>query len=128
MGAAIRLRADYDGARLRDLAKRSRNGAQARRLLALAEIYDGRRRSDAARQHEAGELTLQERIFRGLAPRRNERGAGRQSKRSRRAASKRQEIEEPVRPSLVHQSRQAVLAIGPDQDAVAMKHLLHLAG
>ncbi len=51
MGAAVRLRTDYDGTRLRDLAKRSRNGAQARRLLALAEIYDGRQRSDAARLH-----------------------------------------------------------------------------
>lgn len=49
MGASIELRSDFDGLRLRELAKRSRDGAQARRLLALAEIYDGRRRSDAAR-------------------------------------------------------------------------------
>lgn len=49
MGATIELRSDFDGPRLRELAKRSRDGAQARRLLALAEIYDGRRRSDAAR-------------------------------------------------------------------------------
>ena len=49
MGASIELRSDFDGPRLRGLAKRSRDGAQARRLLALAEIYDGRRRSDAAR-------------------------------------------------------------------------------
>ncbi len=49
MGAAIRLRSDFDGPSLRSLAKRCRNGAQARRLLALAEIYDGARRSDAAR-------------------------------------------------------------------------------
>jgi transposase len=49
MGAAIRLRDDFDGAMLRDLAKRSRDGAQSRRLIALAEVYDGRRRSEAAR-------------------------------------------------------------------------------
>jgi len=49
MGASIELRSDFDGPRLRELAKRSRDGAQARRLLALAEVYDGRRRSDAAR-------------------------------------------------------------------------------
>ena len=49
MGAAIPLRGDFDAADLRGLAKRSRDGAQSRRLLALAMIYDGHRRSDAAR-------------------------------------------------------------------------------
>lgn len=48
MGAAIELRGDFDGGALRRLAKRSRDGGQSRRLLALEEIYDGRRRSDAA--------------------------------------------------------------------------------
>jgi transposase len=49
MGAAIELRDDFDAASLRRLAKRSRDGGQSRRRLALAEICDGRRRSDAAR-------------------------------------------------------------------------------
>ncbi len=49
MGAAISLRGDFDAAGLRSLAKRSRDGAQSRRLLALGMIYDGHRRSDAAR-------------------------------------------------------------------------------
>lgn len=49
MGQAIRLRDGYDGARLRGLAKRSRHGGQARRLVALAAIYDGASRSEAAR-------------------------------------------------------------------------------
>ena len=40
---------DFDATGLRGLAKRSRDGAQSRRLLALAMIYDGHRRSDAAR-------------------------------------------------------------------------------
>ncbi len=34
---------------MRRLAKASKDAAQSRRLLALAEVYDGGRRSDAAR-------------------------------------------------------------------------------
>lgn len=49
MGAAIELRADFDGATLRCLARKTKNANQSRRLLALAEIYDGGRRGDAAR-------------------------------------------------------------------------------
>ena len=49
MGAALPLRGDFDAACLRRVAKRSRDGSQSRRLLALAMIYDGHRRSDAAR-------------------------------------------------------------------------------
>lgn len=49
MGAAIELRADFDGATLRRLARKTKNANQSRRLLALAEIYDGSSRSDAAR-------------------------------------------------------------------------------
>lgn len=49
MGAAIKLREDYDGPGLRALAKKTKDAAQSRRLLALAEIYDGGSRSDAAR-------------------------------------------------------------------------------
>ena len=49
MGAAIPLRGDFDAAKLRGLAQRSQDGAQNRRLLALAAIYDGHRRSGAAR-------------------------------------------------------------------------------
>ena len=49
MGAAIELRSDFDVATLRRLARTPTNANQVRRLLALAEIYDGRSRSDAAR-------------------------------------------------------------------------------
>ena len=49
MGAALALRGDFAAAGLRRVAKRSRDGSQSRRLLALAMIYDGHRRSDAAR-------------------------------------------------------------------------------
>lgn len=48
MGGAIPLRADYDGVALRRLAKASSDANQTRRLLALAVIYDGGKRVDAA--------------------------------------------------------------------------------
>ena len=49
MGSAIGLRDDFDGPALRRLARASKCSNQARRLLALAGIYDGGSRSDAAR-------------------------------------------------------------------------------
>ena len=48
MAAPIPLRADFDAPTLRALAKRSRDPDQTRRLLALAAIYDGQSRSQAA--------------------------------------------------------------------------------
>jgi transposase len=45
----IALRSDFDATKLRAAARTSKNGAQTRRLLALAAIYDGAARSDAAR-------------------------------------------------------------------------------
>ena len=56
MARAIALRADSDAPRLRRLARRSKEAAQSRRLLALAAIYDGCTRSEAAR---LGSVTLQ---------------------------------------------------------------------
>jgi transposase len=49
MGAAIGLREDFGGGQLRALARRAKDAGQARRLLALAVIYDGARRTEAAR-------------------------------------------------------------------------------
>jgi len=49
MGAAIGLRDDFDGAWLRRLSRMTKHANQARRLLALAEIYEGGSRSAAAR-------------------------------------------------------------------------------
>ena len=49
MSAAIPLRDDFDGPSLRALAKGSRDPVDVCRLLALAEIYDGGSRSEAAR-------------------------------------------------------------------------------
>jgi transposase len=56
MPNAIALRPDLSGGQLRRLARRSRDASQARRLLALAAIYDGGTRSEAAR---LGDVTLQ---------------------------------------------------------------------
>ena len=49
MAAPIPLRSDFTASDLRSQAKRTRDAKQARRLLALAAIYDGGFRSDAAR-------------------------------------------------------------------------------
>lgn len=64
MGAAIALRDDYDGARLRARAKASRDGGQTRRLLALAAIYDGGSRSDAAALGGVGLQTIRDWVLR----------------------------------------------------------------
>ena len=52
----IPLRADFDARMMRAAAKRSKDGPQARRLLALAAIYDGATRAEAA---EIGGVTRQ---------------------------------------------------------------------
>ncbi len=52
----IPLRADYDAEMVRTAAKRSKDGPQARRLLALAAIYEGATRTEAAK---IGGVTLQ---------------------------------------------------------------------
>ena len=49
MGKALALRDDYDAVRLRVLARTTKHAAQSRRLLALAAIYHGASRGDAAR-------------------------------------------------------------------------------
>ena len=56
MAAPVPLRSDFDAPRVRTLAKGSRDPDQTRRLLALAAIYDGATRTEAAR---IGCVTLQ---------------------------------------------------------------------
>ena len=60
MGAAVRLREDYEAAQLRVLAKRSENAAQTRRLLALSAIYDGGSRTEAAKIGGVGLQTVRD--------------------------------------------------------------------
>jgi transposase len=69
MAAAIALRSDFSGRDLRRLARRTQDAKQARRLLALATIYDGGSRSDAA---QIGDVGLQ--IIRDWVLRFNEEG------------------------------------------------------
>jgi transposase len=49
MSVPIPLRGDFGAARLRGLAKKTKDAPQARRLLALAAIYDGATRTEAAK-------------------------------------------------------------------------------
>ena len=65
----LALRADFDAARLKQCARRSGEAAQVRRLLALAAIYDGASRAEAA---EIGGVTRQ--IVRDWVVRFNEGG------------------------------------------------------
>ena len=53
---AIPLRTDFAASMVRVAARKSKDGAQARRLLALAAIYEGASRTEAAR---IGGVTLQ---------------------------------------------------------------------
>ena len=71
MAAAVGLRGDYDAGALRVAAKRSKDGPQARRLLALAAIYDGASRTEAAK---IGGVTLQ--VVRDWVVRFNAQGPG----------------------------------------------------
>src|SRR5450432_3985968 len=45
----IPVRTDFDAVAVRMCARKSKDGPQARRLLALAAIYDGASRTDAAK-------------------------------------------------------------------------------
>ena len=54
MSLPIPLRGDFDAGMLRRLAKHSIDAAQTRRLLALADIYDGASRAKAAETGDVG--------------------------------------------------------------------------
>src|ERR1700680_2029 len=64
------LRGDFKASQVRALARKTKDGPQARRLLALAAIYDGTTRTEAAK---IGGVTLQ--IIRDWVMRFNARGA-----------------------------------------------------
>ena len=70
MSIPISLRGDFKASQLRALARKTKDGPQARRLLALAAICDGATRTEAAR---IGGVTLQ--IIRDWVMRFNARGA-----------------------------------------------------
>ena len=60
MPSTVQLRDDYDAVQLRDLARRSRDPRQLRRLLALAAVYDGMSRAEAARVGGMDRQTLRD--------------------------------------------------------------------
>src|SRR3954454_2475654 len=64
MRPGLPLRPDYDAAQLWALAKATRDAGQSRRLLALAEIYDGGSRTKAARIGGVGLQTLRDWVVR----------------------------------------------------------------
>ena len=81
MGSAVPLRTDYSASDLRRIAKRCSDNRQIRRLLALAAVYDGMNRTEAARIGGMDRQTLRDWVHRfneegpdGLT---NAKGAGR---------------------------------------------------
>jgi putative transposase len=60
MGTAVRLREDFTAGQLWALAKGSGDAAQTRRLLALAALYDGGSRSEAAKLGGVGRQTVRD--------------------------------------------------------------------
>jgi len=83
MSAAIALRADFDAVSVRRNAKRCCNAHQTRRLLAIAAIYDGLSRLEAARIGGMDRQTLRDWVVRfneeGPSGLRHRLGAGRPS-------------------------------------------------
>ena len=64
MGAAIGLREDFGSVRMRALARTVKDAGQARRLLALAVIYDGGRRKEAAKIGSVGLQIIRDWVLR----------------------------------------------------------------
>ena len=64
MGTAIAVRTDFSSQKLRRLATRVRNAAQARRLLAIAAVLDGAAREEAAKIGGMDRQTLRDWVIR----------------------------------------------------------------
>jgi transposase len=64
MGAAVSLREDFSAGELRDLAKRSEDADQVRRLLSLAAVLDGMSREAAAEIGAMDRQTLRDWVHR----------------------------------------------------------------
>lgn len=102
MGAALALREDFDAAGLRCVAKGSRDGSQSRRLLALAMIYDGHCRSDAARFAGVGLQIIRDWVLRFNAE-------GPEGLKNRKAPGPPRKLNEEQRAALA-----AIVESGPD--------------
>src|SRR5450432_3078470 len=64
MTIAVALCGDYNASQLRGLARKTKDGPQARRLLALAAIYDGATRSEAAKIGGGGRQIIRDWVMR----------------------------------------------------------------
>ena len=60
MGRAIAVKTGYSGVEVRRLAIRTKDAAQARRLLAIAAILDGASREEAAKMGGMDRQTLRD--------------------------------------------------------------------
>ena len=106
MRKPIPLRPDYDAAALRRIAREVENAGQVRRLLALAVIYDGGSRTQAA---AVGGVTLQ--VVRDWALRFN--GRGPEGLIDRKA---------PGQPSLLNDEHRAALAAMVENGPIPAVH------
>src|SRR5437870_12200710 len=64
MGQAITVRTDYSSSEVRRFAKRAKDAAQARRLLAIAAVLDGAPRTEAATIGGMDRQTLRDWVIR----------------------------------------------------------------
>ena len=64
MGHAIAVRTDFTSGEVRRFAKRAKDAAQARRLLAIAAVLDGASREDAAKIGGMDRQTLRDWVIR----------------------------------------------------------------
>lgn len=64
MGQAVPVRTDYAASEVRRFARRAKDGAQARRLLALAAVLDGASREEAAKIGGMDRQTLRDWVIR----------------------------------------------------------------
>lgn len=61
---AIRLRSDWDAVRVGAAAREAENADQVRRLLAIAAVYEGKKRTEAARVGAMDRQTLRDWVHR----------------------------------------------------------------
>ena len=64
MGQALAVRTEHTAGEVRGFAKRAKNGAQARRLLAIAAVLDGASREQAAKIGGMDRQTLRDWVIR----------------------------------------------------------------
>ena len=64
MGQAIAVRTDYTSGQLRQLPRRAKDAAKARRLLAIAAVLDGASREEAATAGGMDRQTLRDWVIR----------------------------------------------------------------